>query len=44
MTLVLSDQEIASRDCENGALGAFQTTRLFRVLCREALGNVDERM
>jgi len=23
MTLVLSDQEIASRDCENGVLGAF---------------------
>jgi len=23
MTLVLSDQEIASRDCENGALGAY---------------------
>jgi hypothetical protein len=23
MTLVLSDQEIASRDCENGVLGAY---------------------
>ena len=23
MTLVLCDQEIASRDCENGVLGAF---------------------
>jgi len=42
MTLVLSDQEIASRDCENGVLGAFQMT-----VCSEywprGIRNVDER-
>ena len=31
MTLVLCDQEIASRDCENGVLGAFWMLYLAQV-------------